>query len=165
MIVSNTSPLRYLIAVRQADLLQKVFGEVLIPPAVLKELTHPSGRHDVRQWIEQRPAWITVVELRSPPPQHLLTTLDAGEAEALQLALETRPDFILIDERLGRRAAAALGLIVIGALGLLRESYRRQYVLEPMNVLHQMMSIGFRISQPLYREFQQEIRSIRPQIL
>ena len=49
MIVSNTSPLRYLIAVGQADLIQKVFEEVLIPPAVLTELTHPSGRDDVRR--------------------------------------------------------------------------------------------------------------------
>jgi len=163
MIVSNTSPLRYLVAVGQVDLLRQVFEKVLIPPAVFAELTHPSGRDDVRQWIEQPPAWLRVHALESPPPRELVATLDPGECEALQLALETHPDFILMDERLGRRAATALGLTVIGALGLLRESYRQRYLTEPLNVLDQMRRIGFRVSQPLYREFQQEIQSMRPQ--
>jgi predicted nucleic acid-binding protein len=162
MIVSNTSPLRYLIAVGHADLLHKVFGDVLIPPAVLAELTHPAGREDVRQWIEQRPTWLQVRPLQAPPSRELTATLDAGECEALQLAFETRPDFILIDERLGRRAGVALGLIVIGALGLLRESYRQQLLSDPLGVLDQMRRIGFRLSQQLYREFQQEIQLMRP---
>ena len=33
-VVSNTSPLRYLIAAGQADLLAKLFGTILIPSAV-----------------------------------------------------------------------------------------------------------------------------------
>jgi uncharacterized protein len=136
---------------------------VLIPPAVLAELTHPSSREDVRQWIEQRPAWIKVRELHSPPPHELVTTLDRGESEAIQLAIEIHPDFILMNERLGRRVATSLGLSVIGALGLLRESYRQRYLAEPLSVLDQMKRIGFRISQPLHREFQQEIHSMRPQ--
>ena len=163
MIVSNTSPLRYLIAVGQADLIQKVFEEVLIPPAVLTELTHPSGRDDVRRWIERRPTWLRVLELQSPPPRELVATLDSGECETIQLALEIHLEFILMDERLGRRAATALGLTVIGALGLLRESYRQRYIAEPLHVLDQMRRIGFRVSQPLYREFQQDVQSIRPQ--
>ena len=55
MVVSNTSPLRYLIAVGQTDLVVQVFEEVLIPPAVLAELTHLSGRDDVRRWIGKQP--------------------------------------------------------------------------------------------------------------
>ncbi len=104
MIVSNTSPLRYLIAVGEADLIRKVFGEVVIPPAVFAELTHPSGREDVRQWIEQCPAWLNMRALDSAPSHDLVTTLDPGEREAIQLALEIQPDFVLMDERLGRRA-------------------------------------------------------------
>ena len=161
MIVSNTSPLRYLIAVGQADLVQKVFHEVLIPPAVLTELMHPSGRDDVRRWVEQHPAWLSVRELRSRPPHELTSTLDAGESEVLQLALEIHPDFILIDERLGRRIAASRGFAVIGALGLLLESYRQKYILDPIRILNQMRYIGFRVSQPLYEEFEQEIQSMK----
>ena len=104
-----------------------------------------------------------MLELHSPPPRELVATLDSGECETIQLALETHLEFILMDERLGRRAATALGLTVIGALGLLRESYRQRYIAEPLHVLDQMRRIGFRVSQPLYREFQQDVQSIRPQ--
>jgi predicted nucleic acid-binding protein len=99
---------------------------------------------------------------RQPAPE-LLRTLDRGEAEALQLALETRADFVLMDERLGRRAGLSLGLTLIGALGLLRESYRQQLVLDPLQVLDQMKRIGFRISPALARQFQKEIQSMRSQ--
>jgi len=161
MVVSNTSPLRYLIAVGQADLVAQVFEEVLIPPAVLTELTHPSGRGDVRCWMEQRPSWLQVRTLQAQLMPEFFNALDRGESEAIQLALETRADFVFMDERLGRAVAASLGLTVIGALGLLRESYRQRFLMEPLAVVDEMKRIGFRLSQQLYREFQQEIQSMR----
>jgi predicted nucleic acid-binding protein len=164
MVVSNTSPLRYLIAVGQTDLVTQVFRDVLIPSAVLTELTHPSSREDVRNWMMQLPAWLQIRQLQAQPARELLDTLDRGESEAIQLALETRADFLLMDERLGRAVAASLGLTVIGALGLLRESYRQHFLMEPLAVLDEMRSIGFRLSQRLYREFQQEIETMRIQI-
>lgn len=160
MIVSNTSPLRYLIGVGAADLLPKLFHDVLIAPAVLKELTHPSGREDVRRWVEQCPDWLVVRNLRYQPSNELLAVLDLGESETIQLALETGPDFVLMDERLGRKTASSSGLTVIGALGVLRESYRRGHTLEPLLVLDRMRKIGFRISQSLHREFRQSIEAI-----
>jgi len=163
MVVSNTSPLRYLIVVGQAGLIGKVFQQVLIPPAVIAELTHPSAPPEVRLWMAQPPAWLVMQTLQRQPAPELLRTLDRGEAEALQLALETRADFVLMDERLGRRAGLSLGLTLIGALGLLRESYRQQLVLDPLQVLDQMKRIGFRISPALARQFQQEIQSMRSQ--
>lgn len=160
MIISNTSPLRYLIAVDQVNLLQQLFEEVLIAPAVLNEPSHPSARQDVRQWIEQRPDWLRVRQLSRPPAEALVATLDAGESETIELALEINPNFVLIDERLGRKTASSLGLTVIGALGVLREGYRQRYVSEPLQVLNQMRSVGFRISQSLYRDFQEDIRTL-----
>jgi predicted nucleic acid-binding protein len=43
IVVSDTSPLRYLITVGQSGLIQNLFGHVLIPRAVEVELTHPSA--------------------------------------------------------------------------------------------------------------------------
>lgn len=157
MIVSDTSPLRYLVAVRQVDLIQEVFHEVLISPGVYEELSHRSAPKEVRLWLKQRPPWIEIRELRAEPAQDLLGILDRGEAETIQLALEIQAQFILIDERLGRKTAAALGLTVIGALGLLRESHRQGLLSEPVKVLDQMRLAGFRISQALYRSFQSQI--------
>lgn len=65
------------------------------------------------------PAWL---EVRSPPhipPAVVAACLDPGETQALSLASELHADAVLIDERIGRRAAKSLGLIPTGVLGCL----------------------------------------------
>lgn len=49
----------------------------------------------------------------------LRTKLDAGESEAIALALELKAEWLLIDEWKGRNMAKQLGLAVTGTLGLL----------------------------------------------
>src|SRR5207249_1342259 len=48
-----------------------------------------------------------------------LAGLDAGESEALALAVETSAPLLPIDERKGRMAAKRLGVKVAGALAIL----------------------------------------------
>jgi predicted nucleic acid-binding protein len=153
MVVSDTSPLRYLIAVDQADILGKLFGHLLIPPAVHRELIHPSARWDVRDWTLSPPDWLEIAYLKQSPGSGLLARLDLGEAEAIQMALDCQADFLLMDERLGRKMATSRGCSVIGALGVLLESHRRGFISDPLAVVDQMRSIGFRVSKTLYLQF------------
>jgi predicted nucleic acid-binding protein len=111
IVVSDTSPLTALLTVAQADLLPKLFGEVVVPEAVRNELlrTHP-----------QLPAWLRVQTVKDAFQAGLFAqTVDAGEAEAIELARELRADHLLIDERKGRRLAVQEGIPVIGLLGVL----------------------------------------------
>jgi predicted nucleic acid-binding protein len=133
MVVSNCSPLRYFIAVEQADLLQTIFGEVKIPGAVFQELTHPSAPEKVCMWMKNAPAWMSVQPVISPVSDPLTELLDAGECEAIQLAMQTGPDFILIDEPRGRREAQLRGLKTIGALGVIVEANRRGLLSDPVH--------------------------------
>jgi predicted nucleic acid-binding protein len=105
--VSDTSPLRYLIAIGRADLMRDIFGRVLIPRGVEQELTDPAAPETVRQWIEQRPPWLEIRDLPQPPDPELTRRLDRGEAEAIRLAMDLRADFLLMDERRGRQMATA----------------------------------------------------------
>lgn len=118
VVVSDTSPLRALAHVGQLSLLPHFFDRILVPPAVAAELLHPVG---LLPPLDLRNVGFAVVE--SPQDtqrvQELLRRLDAGEAEALALAIEVRADSVLIDEAAGRSVAAELGLTVIGALGIL----------------------------------------------
>jgi predicted nucleic acid-binding protein len=57
--------------------------------------------------------------LAQPLDPIALAELDAGEAAVIQLAVEQGVAFVGIDERKGRRAAAAAGLTPVGSLGLL----------------------------------------------
>jgi predicted nucleic acid-binding protein len=67
LVVSNTSPLRYLVAVGHDELLAKLFGEISIPTGVFQELADPGAPLPVRQWIAKPPTWLRVHSLLSLP--------------------------------------------------------------------------------------------------
>jgi len=118
IVVADTTPLHYLILIDEVDLLPVLFGQVLLPQAVLEELQHPKTPPKVRQWMAHLPAWLevrTVISVASP----VLMNLDIGEREAIQLALELGVSTVLIDEAEGRQVAEALHLEVRGTLGIL----------------------------------------------
>lgn len=103
IVVSDTSPIYYLVEIAVADILPRLYGEVVIPPAVLHELRHP----------------------RAPTSDWSLDSglsLDRGELEAIAVAKELQADLLLIDERLGRLAAQRQGLKVAGTLGVILDA-------------------------------------------
>ena len=60
-IVSDTTPLNYLVLIDAVDLLPRLYQRVLIPPAVRDELTRPKTPETVRLWMIQPPSWLEVV--------------------------------------------------------------------------------------------------------
>ena len=58
-----------------------------------------------------------MAEKAPPTSPQLPFPLDAGETEAIGLALATQADVVLMDERRGREAARHRGLAVGGLLG------------------------------------------------
>ena len=103
IVVSDTSPINYLVLIGLQDLLLTLFDRILIPEAVRRELQAEATPEPVRQFIAAPPNW---VEMRSAPEiPPTLAHLDSGEREALALALTVRANFVLIDERKGRQAA------------------------------------------------------------
>jgi predicted nucleic acid-binding protein len=118
IVVSDTSPLNYLILIDYQDVLPTLFGQIIIPQAVLNELQHTKTPEKIKHWIAVKPAWLEVRNVRVSPI-HRLENLDYGEREAIFLAEELGADAILIDEKDGRREAAKLGFITIGTLSVL----------------------------------------------
>lgn len=60
IVVSNTSPLNYLVLISAVDLLPQLFGSIFIPPAVQDELSDPETPDSVRKWSTHPPAWLHV---------------------------------------------------------------------------------------------------------
>lgn len=122
IIVSDTSPINNLAAIDQLQLLQQLYGTILIPEAVYRELTDPSffvaGAAEVQtfDWIQTRSV------INHKVVEALSNELDVGEAEAIALALETEAELVLIDERRGRLVAGRLNLRYTGILGILVEA-------------------------------------------
>jgi len=108
----------------------------------------------------QRPPWLQVREVQTAPDAELTGQLDPGEAEAIRLAQELRADALIMDERRGRRVAAGRGITVIGVLGMLRESYRRGFIDNPIVLAAHLRSLGFRTSRALTRRFEEQIREM-----
>ena len=119
VIISDTSPLHYLILIGAVDLLPRLADEIVVPSAVARELTHPSTPQRVRAWLAHPPNWFSVTAPTTLDPS---LDLGSGESEAISLALELGVRSILIDERKGFRAAVQRGLQPIGLLAVLEFS-------------------------------------------
>ena len=115
IVVSDTTPLRYLSVLGHLELLPRLFGSVHCPTEVIKECGHPRAPLALRALAEQPPTWLIVSEVDEVDPD-LRDLLDAGEAAAITLAQRLRAEVILIDEQDGRRCALARGFITAGTL-------------------------------------------------
>ena len=124
MVVADTSPLNYLVLIHHINLLPELYGRVLIPESVLKELSAIETPQLVRNWATNLPEWIEVLPA-TPIDDAGFTRLHAGERDAISLALTVHADAVLLDERHGRKEAENRGLKPIGTLGVLVVAHER----------------------------------------
>jgi predicted nucleic acid-binding protein len=155
VVVSDTSPINYLIRVEKIDLLQQLFGEVLIPPAVLQELKHPGAPLAVREWALSIPPWARVL---APAVVDPALDLGPGETEAIALAKEIGDTLLLIDERKGRRAAVANGLRTAGTLNILEEAAARG-LLDFEQTIARLRATNFRVRNSVLAESISRVRA------
>jgi predicted nucleic acid-binding protein len=159
IVVADTTPLHYLILIRHDDLLPRLFGSVLIPPAVLAELQHAETTYSVRHWFAHPPAWLQVL----PPtvrPDRGLDYLDPAEREAIALAEELNADQILLDEIDARKEAARRKLPFIGTLGVLRRAAQLDLVDLP-SALTRLQLTTFYVNPELIRSLWLALGSIQ----
>lgn len=151
IIVSNTSPITNLAAIGQLDLLHRVFDRVVVPDAVVQELT--AGGIGWPGAVELAQAeWIHVQAVQDRNlADALRLELDQGEAAAIVLALQTGAELVLLDEQAGRAAARYLGLEVMGVVGILLRAKQRGYIPQVKPLLDRLRhQAGFFLSTPVY---------------
>jgi predicted nucleic acid-binding protein len=148
-VVVNATPLIALSLVDRLDLLHRLFDEIIVPPAVYDEITaKDAGQAGVTAL--RSVAWMKIVSLRtSPTIEPLLLGLDEGELQVLLLAREVYPDWVLMDERLGRRVAKAMGLPVKGTMGILLAAFHARFItrVEALEIVHHLVEGGIHISR------------------
>ena len=160
IVVADTAPLNYLIQIDCAGLLPKLYGRIVVPASVMKELGHAAAPVPVRRWLAQVPDWIDVL-LAAAAPEAELADLDLGEREAIQLAEEQHADLLLIDERKGRRRARQRGMKTTGTLGVLLSAGQLRLI-DPEVVYRQLLAeTTFRTSAGLEAQF---LALIRPSV-
>jgi hypothetical protein len=142
IVVSDASPLIALQAVDRLDLLQQLFGTVLIPPAVHDEVFGTAAGTPL-----SLPSFINVEHPAATAVRFLEMGLHRGESEAIALALDKGIPRIILDDKQARETAARLGLSVIGTLGLLMLAKEKGLLdaIRPL-ILLMMDRINFRIA-------------------
>ncbi len=148
IVVSNTTPLIGLASIQQFDLLWRLFGKVYIAQAVYEEAVI-AGRETGGAKREVSTAnWIKVVRVKDRlAVDVLLDELDLGEAETIVLAREVDADWVLMDEKKGRRKLNQLGLKKIGTVGILLKAKQLRLLTSIRPDLERLRYQGFSLSQ------------------
>jgi predicted nucleic acid-binding protein len=140
-VIADASPLIALQQIGQISLIERLFKHILIPTAVVREVS-PS--------LPALPAWIVIHDLTQPIGSEILrASLGAGESETLALGLEVGADLVIIDERPARKLAIVLGLPVVGTAGILLAAKRANLIPDVRPLLDALIEKGFRVSTAL----------------
>ncbi|MBX3295245.1 MAG: DUF3368 domain-containing protein [Acidobacteria bacterium] len=147
IIISDTTPLHYLILIDEVRILPSLLGKVVIPTEVFGELTALKTPQKIKDYLRIVPDWLLVRKPISVIDEEL-NEIDPGERAAILLAEELAADGILIDDLAGRRIASARGLRVIGTLGLIEAAGERG-LLNVDETLDRIIKAGFFVSRAL----------------
>jgi predicted nucleic acid-binding protein len=148
IVVSDTSPVNYLVLINADRFLPALFGQVIAPPAVLSEMQHSKAPDKVRAWAVNPPAWL---EVRAPAPFVPFGKLGPGESEAIALAQQIHADLVRIDERVGRNIAKRLGLAVARTLGVIDLAAEKGLLSLP-TAIAELRRTTFRLPEKLVAE-------------
>jgi predicted nucleic acid-binding protein len=146
IVVSDTTPLNYLVIIDAVDVLPNLFKEVYVTGAVLRELTHSKAPEAVCRWAQSPPGWLKVEDPKSRLPS--TAGLGPGEAASISLAKERHITAVLIDERRGTKIARQEGLFPLPTLALLERAAERN-LLELRSAIEKLQRTNIRISQKL----------------
>lgn len=151
--VSDASPLIYLGKLEHFELLPRLYNVIQIPLQVERELICGIPRETA---LTYRGSWLKVVTVVSLDPKgNLLRNyagLHAGEAEAIQLALQSEASLLLIDDSTGARAALECGVKTTGVIGVLLSAKKAGLIkaIAPL-LLHLTSRTSFRASHALVK--------------
>ena len=117
-LVADTGPILHLHEAGALHLLPLI-GEVFLPPLVVAEVR----AHFPSLWPDLPPDWVRPQTLSADAYHRALQwqhagLLHGGEAEALSLVLEIKPDWFLTDDAAARLMAESVGLEAHGSLGV-----------------------------------------------
>ena len=146
--VADTGIIIGLAKANRLSLLKNLFGKVLIPPKVHKELLAKTGSEGAT--IED--ALQDFIQISTPNPLDEtiklgLDDLDEGERQAIGVVVSMGSDAILlIDDRAGRQAAEKLNIKITGLIGVLLLAKKRGLIKSVVEVIEELRSNGYWLS-------------------
>lgn len=151
VVIVNTSPLFYLHRLGCLNILEKLYGEIVIPGAVVDELNEGKKvGEDVPEITNYK--WIKVKDVIIPAFIKIISDLGQGEAEILALACEEKKPLVIIDDEIARKIAKLQGIKLTGTAGVLLKAKTNNYIPEIKPVLEKLREVGFYLSDRVIAE-------------
>lgn len=142
-VISDLSSLIALSEIGKLNLLNKIFGEVIIPNAVEKEVYREKSP----------PKWIKIFSVTQRLASYILeSSLGPGESEAICLFKEVNADILILDDLNARRVAEKLEINITGTLGILLLAKEKKLIKLIKPLIEELMKGSFRISDELYED-------------
>lgn len=155
--VANTTPIISLCSIGKLDILEKLFGEIIVPEAVYSEIKNKE--HYGYEEIDSK--FIKVEKIKGISYRDLLLNqLDVGEAETIILAKELNADNVIIDEKLGYQIARNTGLNVVRTLSILLLAKDKGIIENVRPSLDEMLQKGRWYSKYVYNEFLKKAKEL-----
>jgi predicted nucleic acid-binding protein len=138
--IVNASPVITLTKAGHLDLLTQLADDVLVPEAVVMELLDASADGPARQAIER--GWGKRLPAIIIPVSILEWGLGVGETSVLAATLQHRECTAILDDAQARKCARALGMPVIGTLGVVLRAKRQGYLASASEAMHDLKAAG-----------------------
>jgi predicted nucleic acid-binding protein len=150
IVVCDASPVIALARCDALSLVDALFDSVLVPQTVYRELTvrDKPEADKIAAWAHGKVVVAANQRLRSA----LNLLLDAGESEAMTVYWEKGADFLLMDEKKGRKVAALNEMHVVGTLGILVTAKQKGLIPAITPAVDRLRHSDIRISEELYRK-------------
>ncbi len=154
--VVNASPLILLGKTRHLDLLAALADTVVIPQAVAREVgAKPDGAAILAE-LSANPAY-HVAAFDPAPPEVLAWDLGAGETQVITHALCHGADRVVLDDLDARRCAKAMGLRIIGTLGVVGRAKSMGRTAQAAPVIEHLRRTGLYVSDALMQHLLREV--------
>jgi predicted nucleic acid-binding protein len=142
LIVSNTSPINYLVLIEAIEVLPALHQRVVIPLAVLEELRAPASPGPVRAWARNPPHWLETLRPTAAPDERL-AQVGRGERDAILLAQELNGTLV-VDEVKAYREAKRRNIPTLRTLGILDKAAERGLI-DLTQAVERLRQTNFRV--------------------
>ncbi len=150
ILVADASALIALATCDSLALLEAVFGNVLVPEAVYSEVTtldKPQSAR-LRSYLHGK---VRAVDMQRFV--YLDAFADAGETQAMLLYKEVAADYLLIDDKRGRKVAKINRIKTVGSLGVLLQAKRIGLIPRVAPLIEQISASSIFMSESLIQTF------------
>ena len=150
-VVGNASSLILLAKLNRFDLLKNIFGSIIVPFTVKKELLKREEKTSEILILEKElKEFMRVVEVKKV----LDLPLGDGEKEAISLCLEKNVKIFLSDDKKARKFARTFNLETIGIIGIFLKNLQNKRITKKkfLDLLEKLIEEGYYISPELYNK-------------